>query len=107
MSVQDNRNGLHGILAGNGHSRLMTLLYVQESSDVQVGDLLVSSGLEGRFPKGYPVAKVVKVERSRSSTFLSVYARPEAHIQQASHVLLLSQEEVSDWTPASEVTDGQ
>lgn len=93
MSVQDNRSGLHGILSGNGQSRLMTLLYVQESSDVQVGDLLVSSGLEGRFPKGYPVARVVKVERSRSSTFLSVYAQPEAHIQQASHVLLLSREE--------------
>lgn len=89
MSVQDNRNGLHSILAGSGQPGLMQLLYVPTSADVQAGDLLVSTGLEGRFPRGYPVATVTRVERSSGSAFLSVSTRPEAHIQRASHVLLV------------------
>lgn len=91
MSVQDNRNGLHSILAGSGQPGLMQLLYVPTSADVQAGDLLVSTGLEGRFPRGYPVATVTKVERSSGSSFLLISARPEAHIQRASHVLLVTQ----------------
>src|SRR3546814_12208457 len=68
----------------------MQLLYVPSSADVREGDLLVSTGLEGRFPRGYPVATVTQVERSRGSSFLFISARPEAHIQRASHVLLVN-----------------
>lgn len=91
MSVQDNRTGLHSILTGSGQPGLMQLLYVPTSADVQAGDLLVSTGLEGRFPRGYPVATVTKVERSTGSSFLLISTRPEAHIQRASHVLLVKQ----------------
>lgn len=112
MSVRVNRNGLQGILAGSGKGGFLRLLYVPMSSDVEVGDLLVSTGLEGRFPRGYPVAEVVQVERDSSSPFLIVLARPKAHVYRASHVLLVkekvdftSSDSKVQVTPATEESD--
>lgn len=90
LSVQDNRNGLHSILAGSGQPGLLHFLYVPVSADVKEGDLLVSTGLEGRFPRGYPVATVTSVERTSGSPFLRISADPKAHITRASHVLLVT-----------------
>lgn len=96
LSVRDNRNGLRSILSGSGQSNEMHLRYVPSSSDVKKGDLLVSTGLEGRFPSGYPVARVTQVTRSKGSPFLTITAQPEAHINRASHVLLVKQGKADD-----------
>jgi rod shape-determining protein MreC len=102
MSVQDNRNGLHGILAGTGQPDMLRLLYVPVSSDIKQGDLLVSTGLEGRFPRGYPVASVMQVQHDSASPFLTILARPEAHIRRASHVLLITENGAAPLTLSAE-----
>lgn len=89
LSVRVNRNGVRSVLAGTGHPEIMRLLYVPTSADIQVGDLLVSSGLGQRFPADYPVAEVSRVEELPGQPFMHVEARPRARIDRISHVLLL------------------
>ncbi len=96
LSVQDNRNGLRGILAGTGRAGQMQWLYVPASADVKEGDLLVSTGLEGRFPRGYPVATVTSVTRQQGTAFLNIVAKPKAHIRRVSHVLLVTRHHALD-----------
>ena len=93
LSVQINRNGVRSILAGSGHPDRLELLYLPDTADIVVGDLLVSTGLGRRFPAGYPVAEVTDVEVDPSRSFLRVQARPAGHIDRASHVLLVSRDE--------------
>lgn len=90
LSVRVNRNGVRSVLAGTGHPEIMQLLYVPTSADIQVGDLLVSSGLGQRFPADYPVAEVSRVEELPGQSFMYVEARPRARIDRVSHVLLLN-----------------
>lgn len=89
LSVQVNRNGVRAILAGSGQPGRVRLLFVPDTADIQEGDLLVSTGLDQRFPRGYPVAEVERVEHDRSASFATVEARPTARIDRASHVLLV------------------
>ncbi|MEY1662677.1 rod shape-determining protein MreC [Isoalcanivorax beigongshangi] len=91
LSVQVNRNGIRAILAGAGSSRRLRLMYVPDTADIQEGDLLVSTGLDQRFPRGYPVAKVERVDHDRSAAFARVDAQPLAAIDRISHVLLVKQ----------------
>lgn len=90
LSVQVNRNGMRTILAGTGHPDRMRLLYVADTADIVEGDLLVSTGLGKRYPAGYPVAVVASVRQAPGQAFLKVEARPTAHIDRASHVLLVA-----------------
>ena len=89
MSVQVNRSGLRAILAGTGQSDRLRLLYVPDTADIVVGDLLVSTGLDQRYPRGYPVAEVVRVEHVPAAPFALIEARPAAVVDRASHVLLV------------------
>jgi rod shape-determining protein MreC len=93
LSVKVNRNGVRSILAGTGHPDRLQLLYVPESADIIVGDLLVSTGLGRRFPAGYPAATVTAVSQQPGQPFLTVEARPAAMIDRASHVLLVESEQ--------------
>jgi rod shape-determining protein MreC len=90
MSVQVNRNGMRTLVAGTGHPDRLRLLYVPDTADIIVGDLLVSTGLGRRYPAGYPVATVTAVERIPGQAFLQVEARPTAHLDRVSHVLLVA-----------------
>lgn len=89
MSVQVNRNGIRTLIAGTGHPDRLRLLYVPDTADIVVGDLLVSTGLGRRYPAGYPVAQVTSVTQLPGQAFLHVEARPTAHLDRASHVLLV------------------
>ncbi|MDF1821666.1 MAG: rod shape-determining protein MreC [Alcanivoracaceae bacterium] len=89
LSVQVNRNGVRSILAGTGHPDRLQLLYMPDTADVKEGDLLVSTGLGGRYPAGYPVAEVTEIRPEPGQAFLTVQARPVANIDRASHVLLV------------------
>lgn len=90
MSVQVNRNGMRTLVAGTGHPDRLRLLYVPDTADIVVGDLLVSTGLGRRYPAGYPVATVTAVEPVPGQAFLQVGARPTAHLDRVSHVLLVA-----------------
>lgn len=89
IPVQVNRNGIRSIAVGIGDIHRLSLPFLTIESDVKTDDLLVSSGLDGIFPAGYPVAKIVKVERNPAETFAVVEARPLAQLDRAREVLLL------------------
>ncbi|HET9447313.1 MAG TPA: rod shape-determining protein MreC [Steroidobacteraceae bacterium] len=89
VPVQVNRNGIRSIAMGTGDSAKLSLPYMTVESDVQRGDLLVSSGLDAIFPAGYPGATVTQVERNPTDTFALVEAKPLAQLDRDREVLLL------------------
>lgn len=89
--VQVNRNGERAIARGSrGDIPELELEYVPDTSDIEVGDLLVSSGLGQRFPKDYPVAEVTSVVHDRGQPFARIKARPLAQMDRTRHVMLLA-----------------
>ena len=89
LPVQINRNGLRTIAEGTGEPDRLQLRYIPNNADVRVGDLVVSSGLGGRFPPNYPVATIVEVERRPGQPFARVIAEPRAHLDRSREVLLV------------------
>ncbi|WJW75933.1 rod shape-determining protein MreC [Thiohalobacter sp. IOR34] len=89
IPVQVNRNGLRTIALGIGSIDRLSLPHIPNSADIQVGDLLVSSGLGGRFPHGYPVGVVSKVQLDPGQAFARVVARPLAELDRSREVLLV------------------
>jgi rod shape-determining protein MreC len=87
--IQVNRNGIRSIAVGTGDIHRLSLPFLTTEADVKPDDLLVSSGLDGIFPAGYPVATITKVERNPSETFSVVEARPLAQLDRSREVLLL------------------
>lgn len=89
VPVQVNRNGVRAIAEGTGLVDALQLSHVASSTDIKVGDLLVTSGMGGGFPPGYPVAVVTEVAEGEGQPFLKVKARPTAHLDQSRHLLLV------------------
>lgn len=89
VPVEVNRSGVRAILLGTGQPYRLDLVHVPDTADIAVGDLLVSSGLGGRFPKGYPVATVTNVEHDPGEPFAKVEARPLAHLYRSQLVLVV------------------
>ena len=86
------RSGLRAVLFGSGNG-LMELRYLAANADVQPGDKVVTSGLDGVFLAGLPVATVAKVERDQAQTFARIPCLPAAGVEQFSHVLVLGHRE--------------
>src|SRR5690606_19582990 len=80
VPVQVARSGLRTIAVGQGNTGVMTLPYLPVNSDIKVDDLLVTSGLGGVFPAGYPVARVLDVGRDPGQPLAQVHAQPLAAI---------------------------
>jgi rod shape-determining protein MreC len=89
IPVQVNRTGARSIALGTGRSGLLSLPYLPQNADVIVGDLLVSSGLGGVYPPGYPVGKVTAVTRDPGQPLLAVEAEPLAGLDRDPEVLLV------------------
>jgi rod shape-determining protein MreC len=89
LPVIVNRNGLRTIAMGTGDIDRLSLPFLPNSADIEEGDLLVSSGLGGAFPSGYPVARVSRVERRAGAGFAEISAEPAAALQRAREVLLV------------------
>ena len=101
IPVQINRNGVRAIAVGTGALDQLELIYVPNTTDIIVGDLLVSSGLGGRYPSGYPVARVTKVTNVPGQQFATVYAEPSAQLDRSRHLLLVFNERAGQVPPAS------
>ena len=82
MLVEVNRNGLRTVAYGTGEFGRLNLPGLPNNADIQPGDLLVSSGLSGAFPAGYPVAVVDSVTRIPQDAFADVTATPAAALDQ-------------------------
>lgn len=89
IPVQVLRNDVRVIASGTGRSDELTLDNVPRSVDIVKGDLLVTSGLGGRFLEGYPVAVVEEVSRDGKNYFATITAKPLASIDRLRYILLL------------------
>lgn len=100
IAVMGDVNRSPGMLSGQGYGNQLLLRYVNQNALIDPGELLISSGLSGIFPKGLPVARVTKIQRSDISLFLTVLAEPLVDITILEEVLLLSREASPEETPA-------
>ena len=89
IPVQVNRSGLRSTAFGTGNASELELRYIPHNADIQIGDLIVASGLGQRFPPNYPVARIVKIERPVGEAFATVLAEPLAHLDKSREVLLV------------------
>ncbi len=89
VPVQIMRNEFRSIAAGTGRLDELELEYVPITADIVEGDIMVSSGLGGRFPRGYPVGVVTSVVVDPTVPFAQVRARPLAALDRSRHVLLV------------------
>jgi rod shape-determining protein MreC len=93
IPVQVNRNGMRTIALGSGNINRLDLPYISNNADIRPGDLLITSGLGGRFPPGYPVAIVEAVQHDTGRTFARIAAKPTAKLDRSREVLLVWQED--------------
>lgn len=89
IPVRVARNDVRSVAAGTGSLDALQLQHVAHSTDIRVGDMLVSSGLGGRFPEGYPVARVNEVNIDEGQPFTEVKAKPVAALDRIRYVLLV------------------
>lgn len=89
LPVQINRTGLRTVAYGSGDTRYLRMPNVPLQADISRGDLIVTSGLGDRFPAGFPVGEVERVERDSGATFAMVYLRPLAALDRGREVLLI------------------
>ncbi|HMA00275.1 MAG TPA: rod shape-determining protein MreC, partial [Steroidobacteraceae bacterium] len=89
IPVQVNRNGLRTIAVGTGDMTKLKLPYLSTSADVVSGDLLVTSGLGGGFPAGYPVGTITEVKRDPAQSLAEVGVRPAAALDRSREVMFV------------------
>jgi rod shape-determining protein MreC len=89
IPIQVARNGLRGALHGNGRGRPLELRHMAAVSDLQVGDVLMTSGIDGVYPPGFAVATVDKIERNVDKNFAYVYCSPVGGVNRFRHVMIL------------------
>lgn len=91
IPVLNTRTGARAVAFGDPgtHAGALELRFMAANADVQVGDLLTTSGVDGVYPPGLPVARVDKVERRVESAFARIYCTPVALAAGASHVMVL------------------
>lgn len=92
IAVLGDLNRSPGMLSGQGYGKLLEVRYVNLNAVIDPGELLLSSGLSGIYPKGWPVARVAKVQRSDISLFLTVLAEPLVDVAGLEEILLLKRE---------------
>lgn len=89
LPVQLNRNGLRAIAVGTGRDNVLLLEHLPTNADIKRGDLVVSSGLGHRFPRGYPVGTIADIGLEPGESFARVEVTPSAHLGQSREVLLV------------------
>lgn len=95
IPVQVNRNGMRALAVGSGEVDKLYLLYLSHQSDIKTGDLLISSGLDGRFPFGYPVAVITEVFMNTKEHFSHIEAKPLSQLDRIRYVLIVMNQKQS------------
>ncbi|MCC6532282.1 MAG: rod shape-determining protein MreC [Burkholderiales bacterium] len=90
VPVQNVRSGLRAIVFGNGKDGTLDLRFMPVNADIQVGDTLVTSGIDGIYPAGLPVARVIDIERNAALAFARITCAPLGGIDRRGHVLVLT-----------------
>lgn len=89
LPIQVLRNDIRVIAEGNGCTEDLQLVHLPGNTDIRVGDVLVTSGLGGRFPEGYPVGVVSSVKIDTQRAYTVIHVRPTAGLQRLRYLLLL------------------
>ncbi len=89
IPVQNIRNDIRVIASGNGQSDEIQLEHIPTSTDIDVGDMLVTSGLGGVYPEGYPVAYITDVDKDTRREFASIKAKPVVDFDRLRYLLLI------------------
>jgi rod shape-determining protein MreC len=92
IPVQVVRNGLRAVAFGGGASGMLELRFMAANAEIQNGDRLVTSGIDGIYPPGLPVGTVVRIERDAEHSFARVVCKPAAGVDRGRFVLILSNE---------------
>lgn len=88
VPVQVLRNGLRAVVFGAGNISELTLRYMPVSSDILVGDELVTSGIDGTYPAGISVAKITQIERDPAYPFARIVCMPTAGVDKSRYLLI-------------------
>ena len=89
IPVRVQRNDAVAIVHGSGAWDKLNIPFVQSNADIKEGDVLVTSGLGGRFPAGYPVATISRFEYQEGELYANVTATPVAELDKSRYLLLL------------------
>ena len=90
IPVQVVRSGLRAIAFGSGPAGTLELRFMASTAEIQNGDELVTSGIDGTYPAGVPVATVTRIERDAELSFTRVVCKPSAGVDRGRYVLILS-----------------
>ncbi len=102
VPVQVERNGLRAVVFGSGDINELTLRYIPISADIQNGDVLVTSGIDGLYPSGLPVAKIIKIERDPAYPFSRIACVPLAGVERNRHLLIVGATPIPVLPPVEE-----
>lgn len=103
VPVLNTRNGLRAVLAGTGNDGALELKFVPLNADFENGDQLVTSGIDGVYPPGLPVAQVMNVERNAAFLFARIICKPLAGVSHHRQVLVVhAQEAVPERPPETQ-----
>lgn len=90
VPIQMLRTGLRAVVFGSGDISNLALRYMPSSSDIQIGDVMVTSGIDGTYPPGLPVAKVTQIERDPAYPFARIVCTPVAGVDQQRQLMIIS-----------------
>ena len=107
IPVQVLRNGLRAVAFGAGASGTLELRFMAANAEIQNGDQLVTSGIDGTYPPGLPVATVVRVERDAAYAFARIVCQPAAGIERNRYLLVLANEPKAHSLPDEASADGE
>jgi rod shape-determining protein MreC len=91
VPVKVERTGSRSVLFGNGTGRAPELRFTAPSSDIRVGDRLITSGIDGTYPPNLPVAEVIDIERDTGQMFARIACKPLAGVDGSQYLLVLGQ----------------
>lgn len=105
VPVQVVRNGLRGVIYGSGDGATLELRHMATNAEIESGDVLVTSGIDGIYPRGLPVARVVSVERDSALAFANIVCEPAAEVGRHRQVLVLTRTEEIPPPPSGEPSE--
>ena len=103
VPVQNLRNGLRAVIGGTANNGQLELKFIPLNADFQNGDQLVTSGIDGVYPPGLPVAEVTNVERNAAFLFARITCKPLAGVTSHGQVLVLNWDNKAPERPAEDV----
>ena len=107
VPIQVLRSGLRGVTFGIGYDGSLELRFMPVNADIQNGDVLVTSGIDGTYPPGLPVAVVSNIERNAAYAFARITCTPAAAVGSFGQVLILSGDDAFPAAPAPEEPPGK